>query len=181
MQAQELYLLLKLLCALGKVRGRTTAQKVFYLLQAHGYPTHLEYFLHYYGPYSEDLSSFLSSACLSRPPWLNESRKQIQNALRFDYKVTDEARNLVGALETKVVSKDLARCAEKFSGIARFLASRPAASLELAATILYLQCERGYQRGQAIEKTKVIKSGKATNAALAAATALLEELARLAA
>lgn len=181
MQAEELYLLLKPLCALGEVRGRTIAQKIFYLLQAHGYQTHLEYFLHYYGPYSEDLSAFLRSACSSEPPWLKQTETPVGDGVRFDYEVTDEARNLVVALEREVILLDLAQRTNKFCDMAKFLALRPAASLEIAATILYLERERGYDRSKAIEKTKAIKAGKANQGTLEAACDLLNELGRQAA
>jgi hypothetical protein len=181
MQAEELYFLLKPLCALGQVRGRTTAQKIFYLLQALGYPTRLEYFLHYYGPYSEDLASFLMSACQSDTPWLKQTVKPVQDGLRFDYEVTQEAKNLVGALEEKFIAEDLARRAENFCGIAKFLVLRPLASLEIAATILYLERERGYNRAKAVAKTKAIKATKANQGTLAKASRLLDELRRRAA
>ena len=105
MQAEELYFLLKPFCEMGEVQGRTTAQKVFYLLQSNGYPTRLDYFLHYYGPYSEDLTSFLRFASASKPSLLDEKTVPVAaDAMRFDYRPTDHARALIEALSLQPVT-----------------------------------------------------------------------------
>lgn len=175
MQTDELYFLLKPFCELHEVRGRTTAQKIFYLLQSHGYPTQLDYFLHYYGPYSEDLSSFLRYASTSEPPLLVEHALQVgTDAMRFDYAATQQARELICAFEEKALSDEASATADRFCAVARSLNSKPAVDLELAATILYFEKERGCDRNKAIVKTREMKAKKADEAHTHAAEQILQ-------
>jgi len=182
MQAEELYYLLKPFCELGEVEGRTTAQKIFYLLQSHGYPTRLDYFLHYYGPYSEDLTSFLRFASASEPSLLEEQQVDVgPDAVRFDYRPTDDATELIQALETKIITDEQKQTVARFCEVARHLKSQSAVRLELAATILYFEKERGYNRLQASKKTQAMKPRKADADSMQAAGDLLTEIAHQAA
>jgi len=174
MQTDELYFLLKPFCKLGKVRGRITAQKMFYLLQSNGYPTHLDYFLHYYGPYSADLSSFLSHAATSKPPHLAEEALHVgTDAMRFDYTATEQAERLVSAFEEKALSAEDLDRADRFCALAGFLNSKSSTDLELAATVLFFENERGCGREAAIAKTRQMKPGKADEAHIHAAEEIL--------
>jgi len=182
MQAEELYFLLKPFCELGEVRGRITAQKVFYLLQSRGYPTCLDYFLHYFGPYSEDLASFLRYATKSKPKLLTEEAVSVGiDAMRFDYVPTDEARELIQNLECQIVRDESVGLANRFCQIAQSLKSKPPVDLELAATIQYFEEERGCNRQEAMRKTQAMKKAKATDAHLKAAIAILDWVAQQAA
>ncbi len=182
MQAEELYYLLKPFCELGKVEGRTTAQKIFYLLQSHGYPIRLDYFLHYYGPYSEDLTSFLRFASASEPSLLEEKQVVVgPDAVRFDYRPTDDATELIQALETKIITDEQKQTVARFCKVAKHLNSQPAVRLEVAATILYFEKECGCSRSQAFGKTKAMKPRKASHESVKAAGDLLTEIAQQAA
>jgi len=182
MQAEELYYLLKPFCELGEVQGRTTAQKIFYLLQSHGYPTRLDYFLHYYGPYSQDLASFLRFAYLSEPRFLTEDRIDFgPGAVRFDYCATEDAKTLIEALENEIIPDEQVEEASHFCQVAKGLNSKPPVVLELAATILYFQNERGCNRAQACAKTRAMKRSRADNESMKAAGDLLTEIAQQAA
>lgn len=177
MQAEEIYYLLKPFCELGEVHGRTMAQKIFYLLQSLGYPTRLQYFLHYYGPYSEDLTSFLQFASRSEPQLLREEPKPVgYDGRRFDYACTDSARALVKGLEKKVVSTDQTKVASRFCQTAKRLNSSPSDVLELAATICYFEKERGCSESEACAKTREMKKRKAGGASMKAARELLAGL-----
>jgi len=177
MQAEETYFLLKPFCELVEVRGRTMAQKIFYLLQSLGYPTRLQYFLHYYGPYSEDLTSFLQFASRSEPQLLDEKEEKVgYDGVRFDYTCTGPARELVQALETEVLSPDQVEVVSRFCEKANLLNDKPANVLELAATICYFENERGCTRAEACEKTRTMKRRKADRGSMKAATALLSEI-----
>jgi len=175
MQTDELYFLLKPFCELGEVRGRITAQKIFYLMQSHGYPTQLDYFLHYYGPYSEDLSSFLSYAATSNPPLLTEKALHVgTDAMRFDYAATQQASRLVSAFEEKALSLEVSAMASRFCTLASFLNSKSSTDLELAATVLFFEIERGCDREAAIGKTRQMKPAKAEEAHIRAAEEILQ-------
>jgi len=153
-------------------------QKIFYLLQNAGYPTELEYFLHYYGPYSEDLSSFLRYASTSEPKLLDEEELPVGvGGVRFDYSVTESAERLVSALEAKMIGPEDIEKAKGFCEIAQSLNARHATDLELAATILYFQKERGCSRDEAIAKTRAMKPAKADEANLTTAQAILDSIA----
>ena len=179
MQAEELYFLLKPFCELGSVSGRTRVQKIFYLLQSIGYPTELEYFLHYYGPYSEDLTSFLGYACSAGFLRVTPPIQVGVDSVRFDYFVTDAGKEMVTNLESKVISQAQARKAAEFLELARELNSKPPDVLELAATILYFRNERGCDLKAATEKTKAMKPQKAGDpAVLKAAQELLAGIAQ---
>lgn len=181
MQAEETYFLLKPFCELVEVRGRTMAQKIFYLLQSLGYPTRLQYFLHYYGPYSDELTSFLQFASRSQPELLVEVRKAVgTDGVRFDYKCTDSALELVKALEKQVISPDQAKVALRFCQTAKCLNSSPPDVLELAATIFYFEKERGCSESEACAKTRGMKTRKARGGPMKAALELLAELSPLA-
>ena len=182
MQAEELYYLLKPFCELGKVDGRTTAQKIFYLLQSNGYPTRLDYFLHYYGPYSEDLTSFLRFASASEPSLLEEKQVVVgPDAVRFDYRATDDATKLIQALEAEIMADEQKQTVARFCDVARHLKSQSAVRLELAATILYFEKELACNRSQASEKTRAMKPRKADADSMEAAGDLLTEIAQQAA
>jgi len=175
MQAEELYLLLKPFCELGCVEGRTKAQKIFYLLQSKGYPTHLDYFLHYYGPYSEDLASSLrfaaSSVLVGETP-----RKVGSDSQRFDYDAAQAGKDLVAALEREIIAPELVDKTKKYCDLARNLNAENATVLELAGTILYFENERGCSRDEACEKVRKMKPGKADKPNMDAATRLLQGL-----
>jgi len=177
MQAEEIYYLLKPFCELGEVRGRTMAQKIFYLLQSLGYPTRLQYILHYFGPYSEDLTSFLQFASRSDPQLLVEDPKRLPpEGIRFDYRCTEPAAELIKALEKDLISPEQAETASRFCETAKAVNSKSAKVLELAATVLYFEKERGCSRAEACEKTRAMKATKADKGSMNAATALLSEI-----
>ena len=177
MQAEETYFLLKPFCELVEVRGRTTAQKIFYLLQTIGYPTQLQYFLHFYGPYSEDLTSFLQFASRSEPQLLREEPQAVgRDGVRFDYRCTDSARDLVRAIEEQVIPADQVETARELCEKAKLMNSKGANVLELAATIRYFEKERGSSRAEACEKTRTMKAKKADGGSMKAATALLSDI-----
>jgi len=179
MQAEEIYYLLKPFCELGEVHGRTMAQKIFYLLQSLGYPTRLQYILHYFGPYSEDLTSFLQFASRSEPQLLHEKSEKVgYDGVRFDYTCTASARELVQALETEVLSPDQVKVASRFCEAAKALNFKPANVLELAATVHYFEKERGCSLKDACDKTRAMKRTKAEGGAMRAATKLLSEISR---
>ena len=98
MTAEEIYYFLKPFCELGTVSGRTRVQKLFYLLRGIGYPLRLDYFLHYYGPYSETITALLAQA--QQNGLLQETCEEVgPDAVRCDYAPTENGRRLVASIE----------------------------------------------------------------------------------
>jgi len=172
MEVLEAYRFLKPICELGNVRGRTKVQKIFYLLQAAGYPASIDYFLHFYGPYSETLSSYLTWA--GQQNLIEETCATFNTeAVRCDYKATPEATQLVDSLQ-KVVESAEVEIVSRYCEFALQLNKESSTVLELAATIAYFVRDRGCQLVEACGKTKAFKPDKARPTEMEAARAIAE-------
>jgi len=172
MEVLEAYRFLKPICELTTVCGRTKVQKIFYLLQAAGYPAGIDYFLHYYGPYSETLSSYLAWA--GQQDLVEETCVTLSaEAVRCDYSATPEATQLVDSLQ-KVVESAEVETVSRYCEFARQLNKESSTVLELAATIAYFVRDRGCQLSEACAKTKTFKPNKAKPADMDTAKAIAE-------
>jgi uncharacterized protein YwgA len=172
MEVLEAYRFLKPICELGNVRGRTKVQKIFYLLRAAGYPADIDYFLHYFGPYSETLSAYLTWA--GQQALVEEACATLSaEAVRCDYSATPAARELVGSLQNVVEPVEV-ETVSRYCEFARQLNKENSSVLELAATIAYFVRDRGCQLLEACEKTKAFKPNKARPADMETARAIAE-------
>ena len=149
------YLILKAVKRCKKVEGRAKFQKIIYLLQEEGRHLELDYFFHYYGPYSQDLADILDD--LTRRELLREDPVSVSLGVRFDYSITDKgkkfAKSIVAESESPSGLKD---SASSFGARFQKLYGYNLRVLELAASLVYWR-RRNYSRTKAIKVVGQLK------------------------
>lgn len=149
----------------GELVGRTRLQKRAYLLHRCGANFDFPFVYHHYGPYSFDLADGCIDARVNKrikireKPGRHRSRYTI-----FTVKGKTGRHDRIGAL-----SADEAR------SMLRMMERVTDTVLELAATIVFLRDEGGYDE-EAVAETKARKSLKATPERLAKALSLIRDL-----
>jgi uncharacterized protein len=141
-----LTLLVELIRGDQAVEGRVRLQKLVYLLKAHGLSRlkGLKFSYHHYGPYSEQLAGALRGAVASK--LIREDTEQ------FD----DEWQKFSYSLVESHPDADFLKLTDDEVALVRSLKAATQQShwrvLELAATTLFLERERGLPRLDAIER-----------------------------
>jgi uncharacterized protein YwgA len=109
---EELLIPLVLSEALGTLKGKTRFQKLVFLIQKEATAKNVQassfdYTLHYYGPFSSELSAVLEN--LKDTGLLEEKIEPTPNGYtRYVYSITDKGRKLVeSSKEKKIISKKL--------------------------------------------------------------------------
>ena len=150
----------------GELVGRTRLQKQAYLLHRCGGQFQLNFVYHHYGPYSFDLADGLTDARVEGQIEIEEKpgRYGIRYAI-FRIKGDVQQPNGLGELSASDALRLLKIMKDEVSDIV----------LEIAATIVFLRDEGGYE-DQAVEETKIRKPLKATVQRLRNAHALLHKL-----
>jgi uncharacterized protein YwgA len=98
-------LLLELLDGLHEpVRGRTMMQKIVFLLRSQFEAfENFSYSLHYYGPFSRDLSNQLD--LLATYGFVEEEEVPAGESLRYDISITEEGKLAIGTKRSELVPK----------------------------------------------------------------------------
>ena len=147
----------------GELVGRTRLQKRTYLLHRCGGDFGLNFVYHHYGPYSFDLVDGLTDARAEGLIEIEETpgRYGVPYAI-FRLKQSSGEPERLGSLPVSDARRLLGILHREASDIV----------LEIAATIVFLRDEGGYEE-QAIEETKVRKPLKATEQRLSRARSLI--------
>jgi uncharacterized protein YwgA len=149
----------------GELVGRTRLQKEAYLLHRCGANFGLAFTYHYYGPYSFELADGLIDAH-------GEKRIDIKERIGsygIRYAIFRSMGNAEMPDSLGGLSADAGRSLiEKMQGVSDII-------LELAATVVYLREEGGYEQN-ATEETKARKPLKATEDRMEQALVLLSNL-----
>ena len=150
----------------GELVGRTRLQKRAYLLHRCGAEFALNFVYHHYGPYSFDLADGLTDARAEGRIEIEErpGRYGIRYAI-FRLKGDVRQQERLGELPIRDAGRLLKIMKEELSDIV----------LEIAATIIFLRDEGGYQ-SNAVEETKARKPLKATAQRIDGALSLLRKL-----
>ncbi len=157
------YQLAKLVEWAGTLRSRKRLQKVVYLLQAAGCPLGADFFLHFYGPYSEDVARLADE--MVREHLLEETTTGAGPYEQYNYQITANTLAQMAKLEGSPRGEEMLRELAGFEDKARALLSADLRQLEYAATIVFFY-QRTHKWEDAAEKAATFKNDAAVKAAL---------------
>jgi len=143
------YQLAKVVDWAGTLDTRKRMQKVIYLLQIAGCPLEIEYTLHFYGPYSQEVARLTDE--LVRAQVLVERAESNLVGQQFSYQLTDEARHHFAEFELTPRGKAAANVLTPFEPLARQLFQVDLKDLEYASTVVFFRTQ-GYDWPMAIAK-----------------------------
>ena len=149
----------------GKFVGRTRLQKAAYLLHRCGAELELSFVYYHYGPYSPALADGYVDARANKRITVEErlGRYGIRYSI-FRLGKNAAQTSHIGSLTSGKARRLLEKMKEAEDIV-----------LELAATIVFLQCEGGYA-DKAVEETKIRKPLKSADGRLEKACALIGSL-----
>lgn len=156
------YQLAKVILMAGGINSRKRIQKTLHLLQAAGYDFGLDYRMHYYGPYSAELSELLD--CMARDRRLLETKRSTDKGRQYDYVFNQELRLSLEQYEATAGGQAERRVLEEYQPLLMKLRDTPARILELASTVVeFFQDNRDWT--DALSKTAEFK-GEAVDSPL---------------
>lgn len=131
------YWLAKLISSVTEVDSRKRLQKSIYLLQQHtGCPLHLNYILHYYGPYSFELAGLIDQ--LKGAGIIDESATQTGfGNIRYKSKINIRGTQVLTNFEKTEDGKQAMAKITPFTPRFKDLNEKDPWVLELAATVAY--------------------------------------------
>lgn len=149
-----------------KKLGRTILQKLIYFLKEKEVPLSFEYSLHYYGPYSQDLSESLQ--------WL-----QAEDVVKDQSKGPDSAY-VPGIKINEVIrlhSKELNKYDEQINFVVETFISKDSSQMELLATTFFVDHSAisAANIERTIREVKRIKGNKFTETEITEAVSFLKE------
>lgn len=147
-----------------RIVGRIRLQKIFYLMEQLGLESGLKFSYHHYGPYSEELSKSVQSACIVD--------KLIEEKVGYtQYGNPFSTYSLLNETEKKCVGKIPKDEATKF--LEKML-QRTSVEIEIAATIHWIFQKENLDDWRS--ELEARKASKANEANINAAIRLLDEL-----
>ena len=157
------YHLAKLINWAGMLKSRKRLQKVVFLLQAGGCPFDVDFFLHFYGPYSEDVARLADE--MVRENLLIETSEGQVGFERYNYHLSDETSRQLSALEVSAQGEKMKAELTAFEAKARFFLASELKELEYAATIVYFK-QQGDDWAVSVEKATTFKKDESVKNAL---------------
>ncbi|MET3684144.1 uncharacterized protein YwgA [Alkalibacillus flavidus] len=128
----------------NEIVGRKRLQKMVYILKKSGFDFSERYTFHFYGPYSEELSTRIEELC--NLGFINETREKEKGYYQYRYQLTERG-------ETFLDQSDLVP-----ENMARFILNMDEHSskfLELVSTMLYFD---DFAKEDVEEKVRTVKS-----------------------
>jgi uncharacterized protein YwgA len=160
------YQLAKLVSWAGRVDARKRLQKVVYLLQAAGCPLEADFFLHHYGPYSQDVARLTDE--MVRANLLREEEEPLSQGSRYSYRLPESVEEQLSTSETTPHGKHGLERMEPFESIAKRLFHEDLRMLEYASTIVYFH-QQTNEWQEAVAKAERFKGTSAVRSALSIA------------
>lgn len=157
------YQLAKLVQWAGTLRSRKRLQKVVFMLQAAGCSLDADFFLHHFGPYSEEVARLTDE--MARKGLLQEEAEPLSGGKRYSYRLPEQVARQVADLEKTEQGKEWAKQLAPFEGKAMSLLQADVKQLEYASTILYFHVH-GDEWAAAVEKAAEFKKTSAVGNAL---------------
>lgn len=131
------------------LRSRKRMQKLVFLLQAAGCPLDVDYDLHHYGPYSEDLARLTDLMVDER---LLEERVEVRPyGEQYSYRLSPESVRQIAEYEARPVGPGPMAPMAGFEPLARALCEIELKELEIAATIVFFR-KQGHDWPAAVAK-----------------------------
>jgi uncharacterized protein YwgA len=129
------YQLAKLVHWAGTLETRKRMQKVAYLLQSAGCPLSADFFLHRFGPYSQEVARLTDE--LVADGVLNEVKTNNGVGYQFGYQLTEQGKTLLSSFESQAMGEAPKLAMATFENLAKQLATSELRKLEIASTIAY--------------------------------------------
>jgi uncharacterized protein YwgA len=129
------YHLAKLIEIAGQIDTRKRMQKIVFLLQAAGCPFEADFFLHRFGPYSQDVARLTDE--LVSAGILEELASENAMGRQFAYKLSRVGEAQLHALEQKPSAHAARKTLDAFADLVRELVIANLRELEVASTIAY--------------------------------------------
>ncbi len=164
------YQLAKLVSWAGRLQSRKRMQKVVFMLQAAGCPIPANYYLHHYGPYSDEVARLADE--MVRNGLLTENEGEVMGNVTYSYQLADSTTQQLQSLEQTPQGIEWASELAPFETKARRLLRADLRQLEYASTILFFQ-KQGNDWPQAVEKAEKFKQTPAVRDSLALAQEIL--------
>ncbi|MBO0958553.1 YwgA family protein [Neobacillus sp. MM2021_6] len=118
--------LMKAILVSGEITGRKKLQKMIYIAKKIEFPFHERFQFHFYGPYSEELTTRVEELC--NMGFLNEVKEKKGGYFQYRYTLTEPGKEFLSLNEVDM--PHLTDCLTDMNGQnARFL--------ELVSTVLY--------------------------------------------
>lgn len=167
------YQLAKLISWAGTLHSRKRLQKVVALLQAAGCPLEVDFRLHHFGPYSDDVAHLADE--MVQVDLLIEEEKSNAIGSTYDYRLSEKASALLHDFEQTPEGKQQAVAVDGFATQAKRLLHADLKDLEHAATIVHFR-QGGLDWAEAIDKASTFKKLKKNSPALRRAESLAREI-----
>jgi uncharacterized protein len=146
-----------------EVVGRKRLQKMVYILKKTGYDFSERYSFHFYGPYSEELSTRIEELC--NLGFLVEEKEKEKGYYQYRYTLTDQGTSFLD--DSKVQAPNMSELIEKMD-------SKSSKFLELVSTMLYFDT---FPKEEIEQKVLTVKSKQNyTDEDLQEAWAFIEEM-----
>lgn len=110
----------------GEIVGRKKLQKMIYIAKKIQFPFHDRFQFHFYGPYSEELTTRVEELC--NMGFLNEVKEKKGGYMQYRYKLTDSGKEFLSMNEVEMPY--LEDCLTDMN-------EQSARFLELVSTVLY--------------------------------------------
>jgi uncharacterized protein YwgA len=148
------YQLAKIVQWAGTFRSRKRMQKLIFMLQAAGCPLDVEYDLHHYGPYSQDVARLTGELVFEK--LLGEISEAHPYGAQYSYTLSESARRQILEYEASPAGSGAAEEFSKFRAMADRLYKADLKELEIASTMVFFR-KQGADWSSAVEKTSQFK------------------------
>lgn len=160
------YELAKLVSMAGRLSTRKRVQKVVHMLQAAGLDFNVDFRLHHYGPYSDEVAGLLTE--LVREDLLSEECSENFAGKQFEYTLADGVAESLSEFEAQPGGESHAQKFAEYEPLIDRLVKSDLSDLELASTIVFFR-QKGHDWSEAKERACSFKrvqlaSDKATRA-----------------
>ena len=164
------YQLAKIIDWAGTLDSRKRMQKVVFMLKTAGCPIDVQFTLHHYGPYSQEVARLSDEMVQSKT--LVEHAAQNMAGQQYSYQISDDARAQIGKFEASAAGVQQSEQIIPFQELARELLQVGLRKLEIASTIVFFR-KQDHDWPIAVEKACQFKQ-------LSAGTAFVQEAETLA-
>ena len=130
------YQLAKLIEWAGTLESRKRIQKVVFMLQAAHCPFMADFFLHRYGPYSQDVAQLTDEMVAAGLLKETESDNGMGGRI-YGYQLTERGQSQLKVTSEKSTGQKLSREMEGYRSLAKKLLDANLRDLEVAATIVF--------------------------------------------
>ena len=130
----------------GEITGRKKLQKMIYIAKKVDFPFHERFQFHFYGPYSEELTTRVEELC--NMGFLNEVKEKKGGYYQYRYTLTDAGKEFLSLNEVEMPSLD--DCFNDMN-------EQNARFLELVSTVLYFD---NLSKEEVADKVFTLKSSQ---------------------